>query len=300
MDGGRPHPVALDAAATDFLAFLGGVRRYSPHTVRAYSVDVREFCRGFRERHGRSATTADLRRPELRAECVRVFGRLRASSLARRLSALRTFGDFLVLRGLALENQARWLRLPRVAPRLVEVLTEVQTAALCEVNTGRHALRNEALVEVLYGAGLRVSEAVQLDIVDLVWDVDNLLVRVAGKGDRERLVPAGRSAAAALRRYLNERGEVSGAVFVSCHGRLRDRSVRAMLGRRAAAAGILSRVWPHLLRHCCATHMLRHGCDLRLIAEQLGHRSLRSTQHYLHLDLRHLTRVYLQAHPRAY
>mgnify|MGYP001439180718 CR=1 FL=1 len=292
------HP-DLATVAADFIAYLAGVRRYSPHTLRAYGVDVREFCRGFALRHGRPATTADLSRQELRAECARVFGRLRASSLARRLSALRTLGDFIILRGLARENQARWMRLPKVGPRLAEVLTEVQAAALCEVTSGRHTVRNQALVEVLYGAGLRVSECLQLDLADLIWEADNVLVRVLGKGQRERQVPAGRAAAAALRLYLSERGPAGGAVFVSRHGRLRDRGVRAMLRTRAAAAGIGPAVWPHLLRHSCATHMLRRGCDLRIIMDQLGHRSLRSTQGYLHLDLGDLIRIYRRAHPRA-
>lgn len=295
-DGVHPD---LATIAAEFIAYLAGVRRCSPHTLRAYSVDVREFCRGFVARHGRPATTADLSRHELRAECARVFGRLQASSLARRLSALRTFGDYLVLRGLARENQARWMRGPKVGPRLADVLTEAQAAALCEVEVGRHTVRNQALVEVLYGAGLRVSECLQLDLVDLVWDADSVSVRVLGKGQRERHVPAGRAAATALRRYLSERGSAGGAVFVSRHGRLRDRGVRTMLRGRAAAAGIVSPVWPHLLRHSCATHMLRRGGNVRLIGEQLGHRSLRSTQFYLHLDLEHLIVVYRRAHPRA-
>ncbi len=295
---GRVSEVAT--VVVDFLAYLAGVRRYSPHTLRAYATDVREFCGGFTARHGRPATTADLSRQELRSECVRVFGRLRASSLARRLSALRSFGDFLVLRGLARENQARLMRRPKVGPRLADVLTEGQVAALCEVTTGRHTVRNEALCEVLYGAGLRISECLQLDVADLVWEADNLLVRVRGKGQRERQVPAGRAAAAALRRYLSERGPAVGALFVSNRGRLRDRSVRMMLRARAVAASISSPVWPHLLRHSCATHMLRRGCNVRLIADQLGHLSLSSTQWYLHLDLRDLIRVYQRAHPRAY
>jgi len=298
VDGGRPQPLDLAAVADEFLAYLA-VQRFSPHTLRAYGVDLREFCRGFFARRGRLPTTADLSRHELRAECNRAFGRLRASSLARRLSALRAFGDFLVLRGLVRENQVRWVRLPHVGPRLADVLTETQAAVLCEVAVGRHVLRDQALVEVLYGAGLRVSECLQLDLADLDWEADDVLVRVLGKGGRERRVPAGRTAAAALRRHLAERGETPGAVFLSRHGRLQARSVRAMLSRRAAAAGIVSPVWPHLLRHCCATHMLRRGCDVRLIAAQLGHRSLRSTQHYLHLDLRRLTEVYRRTHPRA-
>ncbi len=296
-DGVHPD---LATVVVEFIAYLAGVRRYSPHTLRAYATDVREFCGGFTARHGRPATTLDLSRHELRAECVRVFGRLRASSLARRLSALRTFGDYIVLQGLARDNQARMMRLPKVGPRLADVLTEHQAAALCEVTTGRHTVRNEALCEVLYGAGLRVSECLQLDLADLVWEADTVLVRVLGKGQRERQVPAGRAAAAALRRYLGERGPAAGAVFVSAHGRLRDRGVRLMLRARAAAANISSPVWPHLLRHSCATHMLRRGCDVRLIGDQLGHRCLRSTQWYLHLDLRTLIRVYQSAHPRAF
>jgi site-specific recombinase XerC len=269
------------------------VRGVSPHTLRAYLYDVRQFCAGFVSRHGHEPGPEHLSRAEVRRECERVFGRFSPASLRRRLSALRSFADFLVLMNLRPDNEVRLVRGPRAPHRLARVLSESQAADLCDLG-GNH--RDQALVEVLYGAGLRVSECVQLDVTDLVWTEDSVEVRVLGKRQRWRQVPAGRSAARALRQLLAGRAG-PGPVFEVCGRRLGVRSAYRVVSVRAHALGL--RASPHTLRHSCATHLLRSGADLRAVQIQLGHATVRSTQHYLHLDITDLIRIYKRAHPRA-
>lgn len=269
-------------------------RGVSPHTLRAYLCDVRQFCAGFVNRHGREPGPEHLSRAEVRRECERVYGRLSPASLRRRLSALRSFADFLVMLQLRPDNEVRLVRGPRVPHRLARVLSESQAAHLCDAG-GNH--RDQALIEVLYGAGLRVSECVQLDVTDLVWtDEGSVEVRVLGKRQRWRQIPAGRSAAQALRQLLAGRPG-SGAVFEACGRRLGVRTAYRVVSVRAAALGY--RASPHTLRHSCATHLLRSGADLRAVQVQLGHATVRSTQHYIHLDITDLIRIYRRAHPRA-
>lgn len=282
----------LPELAQDFEDLLR-VRGVSPHTLRAYLCDVRQFCAGFVGRHGHEPGPEHLSRAEVRRECERVFELLSPASLRRRLSALRSFADFLVWMRLRPDNEVRLVRGPRVPYRLARVLSETQAGHLCDAG-GKQ--RDQALVEVLYGAGLRVSECIQLDVADLVWtDEGSVEVRVLGKGRRWRQVPAGRSAARALRQLLA--GRPAGPVFEAHGRRLNVRSAYRVVSVRADALGY--RASPHTLRHSCATHLLRSGADLRAVQVQLGHATVSSTQHYLHLDITDLVRIYQRAHPRA-
>jgi integrase/recombinase XerC len=196
---------------------------------------------------------------------------------------------------------------PRRPKRLPQALPEEEVAALVEApaGDGPAALRDRAILELLYGSGLRVSELVGLDVDDV--DLPARLVRVVGKRGKERIVPFGRAAARALGRWLSEgrpamlAGARSGApLFLNPRGgRLLQRSVARRLDRAVLAAGLPRHVHPHVLRHCFATHLLGNGADLRGIQELLGHASLSTTQRYAHLDWKRLAEVYDRAHPRA-
>jgi len=230
-------------------------------------------------------------------------------SLARKLSALRTFYRFLVREGLTAENPARAVANPRRPSHLPEVLPEEEVATLLEApaEPGPLALRDRAFLELLYASGLRVSELTALDRSDL--DLEEGLVRVTGKRQKERVVPVGGKAREALLRYLSEGRPVllgqkgsteTRALFLNYRGgRLTSRSVARRLDRAVLASGVNRRVHPHVLRHCFATHLLGNGADLRAIQELLGHASLSTTQRYTHVDWKRLAEVYDRAHPRA-
>ncbi len=300
-------PIML-AAVERFLIHLDSERRVSPHTLRAYRRDLTDFATRLAQRRGRPATIADLNLRELRHELADLHGTLAASTLARKLSALRSFGEFLRLQGLIGENEATLVRRPKARPRLPVALPVEDIGPMIDGPghaKGPVGLRDRAILEVLYGTGLRVSECVSLTIHDLVWDRDDLTVRVvAGKGGKDRNVPLGRRGGVAVRAWLAVRDSLAEpsetALFVSRRGqRIDTRSVRAMVYRRCLATGTRTRIGPHGLRHSFATHLLESGCDLRSIQSMLGHASLSTTQRYTHLDLGHLTDIYERAHPRA-
>jgi integrase/recombinase XerC len=187
-------------------------------------------------------------------------------------------------------------RVPRRAPRFFDV-DEAAVIVEQPSQDGRAFLRNRALLELLYGAGLRVGEAQALDR-DAV-DLDQRLVRVRGKGGKERIVPFGPPAAEALSAWLEARGDSPGALFLNLQGRALSARSMWTIVRDAGAANGVAGSHPHALRHSCATHMLGAGADLRAIQEQLGHENLSTTQRYTHVDAAHLLRVYREAHPHA-
>ena len=279
-------------------------RGASGHTVRAYSSDLRNL-----EAHlsARGSGLAEVDRRQLRgwlASLGAPGARPAPASLARRVATLRSFFGWAHAEGLLETNPAATLRGPRV-PKTVPRILEVPEADAVVEHPSQHGLlelRNRALLEVLYGAGLRVAEAVALDWPDV--SVDERLVRIrSGKGGKARIVPFGPPAAAALdaliRRMPAEGSDGAPALFRNHRGgRLSSRSARRIVSDAGASAGV-SRVHPHALRHACATHMLSAGADLRSIQEQLGHATLATTERYTHVDPAHLLRVYRSAHPRA-
>ena len=291
----------------EFLRWLGREKGYSENTVAAYGRDLAEFAA--------FAAAADVGRVDSAA--VRGFvqslnRRNSPASVARKLSALRTFFRFLLRRGVVSADPAVVVARPRQERRLPVFLTVDETFALLEAPGpgDRFPRRDRAVLEMLYGAGLRVSELAGLDLADM--DTAAGMVRVLGKGGKERLVPTGRAAAEAVRLWLGERNAIltraaargrspdTAALFLNQQGgRISPRSVERMVERYALRAGILSRVTPHSLRHSFATHLLEMGADLRVVQELLGHASLSTTQRYTHLDMDHLAGVYDRAHPMA-
>ena len=293
------HIPAPDPDVKGFLALLAA--RRAPRTVDAYRRDLADLA-GFLGRSPADATTDDLQ-----AWLADLRGRGQASSsIARRAAASRSFYNHLVLLGRRKDNPAAELDLPRRRTRLPRTLSPGEIERLIQAANGTtpRALRDRALVELLYGAGLRVSEAVGLDRGRI--DLDNRVVRCLGKGDKERIVPFGREGVEAVRRYL-ARGRPfldkrhRPELFLNAQGGALTRAgVFLILRRLAAKAGLdPTRVHPHLLRHSFATHLLEGGADLRTIQDLLGHSSLSTTQLYSHVDGRRLRRVYDRAHPRS-
>ncbi|MBX5466218.1 MAG: tyrosine-type recombinase/integrase [Firmicutes bacterium] len=285
-----------------FLASLGPLA--SAHTLRAYAADLEAL-----EASGIDlvqADTAALRR-HLWDLARRGVG---ARSLARKVAVWRGFYRFLVRMGARADNPARALVTPRYRRGLPRVLTVDQAAALMEAAGGGMradavlALRDWALLEVLYAAGLRAQEVVDLDQGD--YDPSGWIRVRSGKGRRPREVPVGRYAVRALRCYLAKgrpklaTAQSPPALFLNRRGqRLSVRAVGRAVKVAASAAGMSGKVSPHWLRHSFATHLLMNGADLRLVQELLGHRRLSTTQVYTHVSLADLTRVYQAAHPRA-
>lgn len=291
----------MHPALRRWLDSLRAERGASPHTLRAYGRELSGLAAHLEERDT-DLLQASL--PDLRRYLAPAGGAARPApaTLARRIAALRSFFRWCVERELLQTSPAARLRPPRVPRRAPRFLDVDEAAAVVErtSQSGRLALRNRALLELLYGAGLRVGEAVALDRTDL--DLERRLVQVrGGKGDRDRVVPFGPPCAAALRAWLAERvgGDPDGAVFLNNRGgRLSARSAWR-IARDAGAMNGIADVHPHALRHSCATHLLGAGADLRAIQEQLGHASLSTTQKYTHVDAAHLLRVYRASHPRA-
>ena len=307
-----------------FLTELEAQRRASPHTVAAYRRDITRVldlasdpggpgARGSRGGPRDRAVAAERWTRELLEHALRELHRTHhaAASAARALAAWRSFSRFCVRRGIIATDPARTLPFPRIGRRLPRTLPRLDLARALDRIAGEDAasLRDRAMLELTYSAGLRLSELVGLDRRDV--DRGGGLLRVRGKGRRERIVPVGRGALAALDRYravleTQAPGALAVArapdapVFVNPRGqRLSGRTVQRVVRRRLGeVAGGLG-VTPHALRHSFASHLLDNGADLRAIQELLGHRSLTSTQVYTHVSGSRLRKAYQQAHPRA-
>jgi len=293
----------VQQAVAAFLRHLDLERNASPHTVRAYGEDLEQF-RVFLERTlGRAARAAEVDHLLIRGFLAHLHGRgLKKVSAARKLASLRTFFRFLCREGVLDRYPARALLSPRLERRIPSHLDEGEVAALLDVpGDGDAALRARAVLETLYATGIRCSELVGLDLPDV--DLGARMVRVLGKGRKERVVLFGRRAQAALRAYLPARQRArprSDALFVNLRGgRLTDRSIREIVAQRVKAIALTRRTSPHTLRHTFATHLLARGADLRAIQELLGHVSLSTTQRYTHVDLHQILSIYKKSHPRA-
>lgn len=296
--------MTLDEAITRFLTYLQVHRRASPHTLRAYRLDLEDWGGSLRSGLGITRIRdlgEKLEATHIRSYLAALHDSHERSSLCRRLAAIRSFLRFLRKGGMINRDVGILVPSPKASRRLPRFLKVEEIRELIEAPDPATwlGLRDRALLEILYGAGLRVSEAMALDLGDL--DLDAGWVRVMGKGARERRVPFGPSAALAVREYLEarrERLEPGPPLFVNFNGaRLNGRSVARILSRhlvRIASSRMLS---PHGLRHSFATHLLAAGADLRTIQELLGHARLSTTQRYTHVDLGVLMDDYRGAHP---
>lgn len=292
-------------AAKELASFLNSLkteRRLSRHTVRAYQRDLSALV-SYCEKEGVSSLK-DLDTYHVRQFAAESHRRgLAPRSVARRLSAVRSFLRAEVEQGRLKANVAINVSAPKPAKRLPGTLDADQVAELLEAS-GDDALtvRDHAMLELFYSSGLRLAELVNLDLEDL--DYTDKTIRVTGKGNKTRILPVGRYALDAIRQWLPVRlglaAEAEQALFISRKGgRLAARSVQARLDRWARAKGSSRHLYPHLLRHSFATHLLESSGDLRAVQELLGHASISTTQVYTHLDFQHLATSYDKAHPRA-
>ncbi len=295
-----------------FLDHLRDERNLSPHTRRAYGGDCERFLR-FLAVDFLGEPVGRIRPRQVDRAAVRAFlahlarGGASRQSQARALSALRSLFRFACREGTLAANPAQGVRTPKQEKKLPRHLRPGEIEELLEAPSadGALALRDRALWEVLYATGLRVGELVSLDWDDI--DLGSRVLRVLGKGGKERMVPFGVPARQALAAWRERWGELrattSGAdapVFLNHRGgRLTDRSVRRLLDATVARAALAAGVHPHTLRHTFATHLLEGGADLRAIQELLGHSSLATTQRYTHVDIERLLAIYREAHPRA-
>lgn len=278
-------------------------RRLSPHTLDNYLRDLRhlsEFC----DRQGIADWNA-LQAPQVRAYVAwRHRAGIGGSSLQRELSAIRSFFNYLLREGIAGHNPAQDIPAPKSPRKLPQTLDVDQAAHLVEI-PGNHdeAVRDRAIMELMYSSGLRLAELVGLDCGDV--DMQDATVRVTGKGAKTRVLPVGRKALAALQAWLQRRHLQNGAagttaLFLGRGGRrIAARTIQERLRRHALAQGLAVPVHPHMLRHSFASHVLESSGDLRAVQELLGHANIATTQIYTHLDFQHLAKVYDAAHPRA-
>jgi integrase/recombinase XerC len=307
----------METALAAFRQFLIAEKRASEHTVRAYLHDVDELRAFARATLGREPALDELDVVLCRSYLASLHGRNDAVTIGRKLSSLRAFFRLAVRRRLCASSPVAALRAPKRSRRLPPFMGKEDVGRLLDGKSADDASAGDpvacalerALFEVIYGAGLRVSESCNLDVGDVEADGAGGFVRVRdGKGRKDRVVPLGSKARAALDAYLGHRStrlagaparEDLSALFVTARGRrMGPRAVRRLLDRRELATDT-PRVSPHALRHSFATHLLGEGADLRAIQEMLGHASLRTTQRYAHVDIDHLMAVYDKAHPRA-
>jgi len=300
----------LSHHAEEYLTWLAVEQGRARNTILAYRRDLVNY-ELFLAARGHTVDDADVATVEEHL-AERRAGGLGPASVARALAALRGLHRFLVEEGDVAADPTTDVRPLRSPRRLPKAIDEDDVGRLLATTTGRDpaSVRDRAILEALYGTGMRVSELAGLSLSDLRSDTG--LVRVLGKGDKERLVPMGRHARRALDGWLGPRGRPefeprrwarrgdAEAVFLNARGgRLTRQGVWGVLKKRARAAGIEDRVHPHVLRHSCATHMLAHGADIRVVQELLGHSSIATTQLYTKVSLAHLRQAYEQAHPRA-
>ena len=300
----------LQQAIEAYLGFLGAERGLAAATIRAYRGDLADFAdsRGTTQ-EWESGPDAALRYLAARTRRGRRSDPgLAPTSLRRRAAAIKGFYRFAFGEGLITVDVAAHIDLPRMPRLLPETLTQDEVARLLDAPPADATLER-ALLELLYAAGLRISEALNLDLEDV--SLDGAFVRVIGKGDRERLVPVGEVALDALRAWLAGPRETlvaehhvapirGGPLLLGRNGRrLARQQAWAIVKRAAAGAGLGSRVSPHTLRHSFATHLLEGGADLRIVQELLGHASISTTQLYTHVTGERIREVYARAHPRA-
>ena len=324
--GGQP-PVekAFTPLVRQFLDYLKLEKHFSDYTVKSYGADLIQFGQYLAGEIGRppgapepaaKLTPEQLDQRKLACEPLTVreflaylYGQnYTKSTTARKLATLRSFYKFLIRRGLLSVHPLSTIRTPKQEKRLPKCLDLEQVQKLLDAPGDADLLsaRDKAMLEVLYSSGIRVSELVELELADL--DLQEGVLRVRGKGRKDRLTPIGSQAIKAVQRYLELRGADgraqqtghAGRVFLNKHGEpLSTRSVRRKLDKYLVQAGLDPGISPHTLRHSFATHLLNNGADLRSVQELLGHQSLSTTQIYTHLSTGRMKEVYDQAHPRA-
>ena len=305
-----PPAVSAQGEVEDFLDWLVLERGRAPSTCEAYRRDLYAYCETLAIR-GKSPLTAN-EEDILTFRMVQEALRMAPSSVKRMMTAVRTFHQFLVMDGRRADDPGSHLELPTVPKAVPKALSEAEVDAILDavVGTDRVSRRDRAMLEVLYGTGMRISELVGMSLPDL--DLNGATVRVLGKGQKERVLPVGRCAHEALTAWLVPagRGEMEPERWASQHDqeavwlnqrgrRLSRQGAWGAVKKRAQQVGLGAKVSPHVFRHSCATHMLDHGADIRAVQELLGHASISTTQVYTLVSKEKLWEAYRAAHPRA-
>jgi integrase/recombinase XerC len=305
----------IEKLISDFIESLAVEKGYSENTCRAYRTDLEGFVQylslNHPEGHRYPQTVGLVKMDGLQPIVIRGYlgwlhKKNKKTTIARKLSAVRSLFKYLVKRGILDDNPADSILTPKQDKTIPEylpvdemfrLLDSIQTGSLLD-------LRNRAIFETLYSCGIRVSELVGMNVFDV--DFAGSVIRVLGKGSKERIVPIGRKALAAIQKYLDQikskwgiSADHNGPLFLNKNkGRLSARSVARILDHLVKACGLLRPVSPHTMRHTFATHMLDAGADLRIVQELLGHKSLSTTQKYTHVSIDRLMKTYDRAHPR--
>jgi len=286
----------MDRLIERFVRYLEIEKNYSPHTILNYRLDLDDFLKFLGESPIESVEYLLLRK----YLAILKEKKLGSRSMARHLSTLRSFFKFLTREGFLKSNPILSVASPKLDKHLPQFLTEEEVFRLIESSVPKDemGLRDRAILETFYSTGMRISELCSLSQDDL--DFIGGVVKLKGKGKKERIAPIGDKAISSLRDYLEKRKRQASAVFLNKRGtRITDRGVRNIVGKYLKASGMKKGVSPHTLRHSFATHLLNRGADLRTVQELLGHANLSTTQIYTHLTTEKLKNVYDKAHPRA-
>ena len=290
-----------------FVTYLKIERNYSQHTVDSYELDLSDFVKFLADENGTLPPIEDVDHLTIRSYLANLQERhLARSTVVRRLSSLRSFYKYLCRHGYLDTDPTSALSSPKIQRRLPEFLeiSEVELLLSAPDRNDIIGLRDQAILELLYTTGMRVSELLSLNLPDI--DMVNAIVKVRGKGKKERIIPIGGPAMSALNEYIKRRDELAGdksiqAIFLSERGnRIPDsKSIGRRITKYAKSVGIKKKITPHTFRHTFATHLLNAGADLRSVQELLGHTNLSTTQIYTHVTADRLKKVYEKTHPRA-
>lgn len=285
-----------------FMRYLAAERNVSGHTLEAYRSDLEQFGDFFRRERGEDARAEAVDHLLIRRYLALLHKSHKKSSIGRKLAAIRALFKYLLRMGTVARNPAELVSTPKKEKRVPFHLTIDEMIALVEAPKGNDLLqlRDRVILETLYSCGIRVSELTGLDIIHV--DLDDGVVRVLGKGNKERIVPLGSHARLAITAYLSLRGTppADAPLLLNARGgRLTSRSVGRIIDKYIVKLATVKKISPHTLRHTFATHLLEGGADLRAIQELLGHSSLSTTQKYTHVSIDRLMEVYDKAHPKA-
>ena len=285
-----------------FLQYLETERRYSKHTVLNYAKDINDLATFSSSQ--KISSWSEIKPHHVRSYASQIFiDGLGARSIQRKLSAIRSFMNYLVRENFLKTNPADGVKTPKAPQKLPGVLDVDQINQLLNITqVDPISLRDKAIMELLYSSGLRLSELVSLNPIDL--NIQDMSLTVIGKGNKKRMLPIGSKAIQAIQEWIKVRSQLAApeeeALFVGNRGsRLSRRSVQSRINHWAKKNGLQQTVYPHLLRHSFATHLLEASGDLRAIQELLGHKDISTTQVYTHLDFQHLSETYDKAHPRS-
>lgn len=284
----------------EFEEFILYERNYSQHTVRAYKKDIKEFLNFLKKTN---IKLFNVKANNLNSYLGTLYSKNSKSTVSRKLTTLRSFFSFINRQGSMKQNPAKLVPYPKKEKNLPSFLTVDEVFNL--VNSPEKnevlCLRDKAILELLYSSGIRVSELSEIILNDV--DLSNQLLKVCGKGNKERIVPFGEKATEAIKQYLELRMDLKPKVnyiFLNSRGtRLTPRSISRIVKKYALLSGIAKDISPHVLRHTFATHLLGGGADLRAIQELLGHTSLSTTQRYTHTSIEQIMKIYDKTHPRA-